>query len=246
MGDVSYGAKLGGFWAPNRWATLWLAFGLAPLFFFETLVHEGLHFITGVLAGFDPSLIPFAHFNIAFMRNVNGATMNIGGFVATPQIVCLIALVLLIAVFIFTSPRWRWLRTFLVWWYLGLVLDLLFNTGLGLFGASRDGTDWYKFGRDYGGTLSVVLSWLILLAVLSQLVWIQFSRWHLNQPQALGFFDFRGTAMAFAAVSLIAIVVSLAVDHPSVVRNWWFWAVWTFQLISFVWYVSYAVWASVR
>jgi hypothetical protein len=241
----SYGTKLLRFWAPNGWTALWvLVFGLAPLFFFETFVHEGLHWLTAVAAGGDPTLIPFAHFNSNFGRNVNGATMDSPGFIAMPQIVCFLLLLGLIAVFIFSSPPWRWLRTLLTWWYLGLAIDILFNTVRGAFGASPPGTDWYKFGDEYGNGLATFLSWLILLAVLSQLVWIIWSRWHENRPPAQGFFAFRGVAIAYAVLSLIALVLSFAIQHPAIVRNWWFWAVWVFQLVSFMWYVLYLIWAT--
>lgn len=249
MADAgSYGARLKNFWAPDRWAALWLLFGLMPLFFFETFVHEGLHWLEAVRAGGDPTLIPFAHFNTSrtLMRNINGATLDTAGFVAAPQIVCLIIMAGLIALFIYTSPRWRWLRMFLTWWYLGLVLDVLFNTWLGLFGSPRDGTDWYKFANEYGYGWATLLSWLILLVVLSQLFWITISRWHENRPPGIGFFEYRGVAVVFAIISLIALIVSHTVDDPSIVRNWWFWAVWLAQLASFGWYVVYFVWATAR
>lgn len=242
----SYGTKLLRFWAPNGWAVLWLVLGLAPLFFFETFVHEGLHWVTGKAAGGDPTLIPFAHFNTSFGRNINGATMNSPGFIATPQFVGLGLLVVLILVFIFTSPPWRWLRTFLTWWYLGLVLDLLFNTGRGLVGASRPGTDWAKFAASSGDGLATFFSWVILLCVLSQLAWIAVSRWHVERPPALGWFDFRGVAVSFGVVSLLAVIVSLTVDDPAIDRNWWFWLIWFYQLLSLLWYAAYIAWATKR
>ena len=242
----SYGTRLSRFWAPNGWAVLWLVLGLAPLFFFETFVHEGLHWLTAVMNGGHPTLIPFAHFNTSFGRNINGATMDAPGFIATPQLVGLGFLVALILVFILTSPSWRWLRTFLTWWYLGLVLDLLFNTGRGLIGDPRPGTDWAKFAAGSGNGLAIFLSWMILLCVISQLAWIKVSRWHLNRPAGLDFFEYRGVALCFAAVSLIALIVSLTVDHPAIDRNWWFWLVWIWQLLSFIWYAAYVAWATAR
>jgi hypothetical protein len=242
----SYSTKLLRFWAPNGWTALWLALGLAPLFFFETCVHEGIHWMTGKAAGGDPTLIPFAHFNTNFGRNVNGATMSSPGFIAMPQILCLVLLVALILVFIFTSPSWRGLRTFLTWWYLGLAIDLLFNTGRGLVGAPRQGTDWGKFAASSGDGLATFLSWIILLAVLSQLGWIVVSKWHRNRPPALASFEFRGVAAAFGVLSLIALIVSLTVEHPAIQRNWWFWLVWLYQLLSLGWYAGYIGWATKR
>ena len=242
----SYGTRLLRFWAPNGWTALWLVLGLIPLFFFETFVHEGLHWVTAKASGGDPTLIPFAHFNTAFGRNVNGATMNSPGFIAMPQIVGLLLLMALILVFIFTSPPWRWLRTFLTWWYLGLILDLLFNTGRGLVGAPRPGTDWGKFAADSGNGLAAFLSWVILLCVVGQLGWIAASRWHVNRPPGSGFFEFRGLAVFFGVLSLIALIVSLTVDHPAIDRNWWFWLVWIGQLLSLIWYAGYVVWATMQ
>jgi hypothetical protein len=155
-----------------------------------------------------------------------------------PQIVCLFLLAGLIAVFVFTSPPWRWLRTFLIWWYLGIALDLLFNTGLGLFGAAGDGTDWKRFAEDHG-TWAFLLSWVILIAVVSQVFWIKYAAWDENEPAGKGFFEYRGLAIAYAAVSLVAMIVSFTVQHESIERNWWFWLVWSGQAISFVGYLIY-------
>jgi hypothetical protein len=237
---VSRGEKLLRFWAPNRWAFLWLVFGLMPLFFFETFIHEGIHWVAAELDGSDPKLIPFAHYNtsLGVMRNLNGITLNSTGFVAMPQVVCLIILVGLIAVFIFTSPPWRWLRTFLVWWYLGLALDLLFNTGLGLINSPGAGTDWAKF-KAQNEILSVAMSWLILAAIMSQVLWITRSRWFDSQPAGKGFFDYRGLAIAYGVLSLIALIVSWTIDDPSIDRNWWFWLVWSGQAVTFVGCVIY-------
>jgi hypothetical protein len=151
-----------------------------------------------------------------------------------------------ILLFIFTSPRWRFLRLFLTWWYLGLAIDLLFNTGRGLIGAFKTGTDWEKFATDSGSGLAILLSWLVLIAVLSQLVWIAFSRWHENRPPEAGFFDFRPFAIFLGVLSLIAIILSFAISHPAIVRNWWFWMIWIWQLVSLAWFVVYIVRTTAR
>jgi hypothetical protein len=245
----SYGAKLLRFWWPNGWAFLWLVLGLLPLFFFETFVHEGLHWLTAKIDGFDPKLIPFAHFNSDpfFNRDLNGITLNTGdSFIATPQLVCLGFMLGLIAVFIFTSPPWRWLRSLLTWWYLGLILDLLFNTLLGAFDAERPGTDWARFADGSGHGLATFFSWVIVTAVLSQLLWSIWSRWNENRPSDLGFFEFRWLAIPYAFVSLIAVILSWTIDDPTVVRDWWFWMIWLAQLASLIWYLAYTVWATVR
>lgn len=249
MSSISYGEKLRTFWAPNRWFFLWLVFSLAPLFFFETFVHEGLHWLTAVAAGADPVLIPFAHFNTRFGtagENLNGATLNTGGFSAMPQIVCLLLLIGAILLFIFTSPRARFIRMFLVWWYLGLAVDLLFNTIRAIFGAQPPGTDWGKFAAESGDGIAILLSILILALVLSQLIWIAFSRWHENRPGPPGFFQFRGAALFLAILSLIALIWSLAAGDPSIVRNWWFWLIWVWQAASFLWFIVYRIWATAK
>ncbi|MCC6984333.1 MAG: hypothetical protein IT535_13770 [Bauldia sp.] len=246
MPNESYGTKLLRFWVPDLWSGLWLLFGLAPLFFFETFIHEGLHWLTAQASGGSPVLIPFAHFNTSFGRNINGATMDSPGFIAMPQFVAFLLMVGVILLFVFTSPRSRFLRLVLTWWYLGLAVDLLFNTGRGLVGAFKEGTDWAKFAADAGSGLAVFLSWLVLLAFLSQLVWIAFSRWHENRPPAAGFFDFRPFAIFLAAVSLIAVILSFTVSHPAIVRNWWFWMIWIWQLASLAWAVFYIVRVTAR
>jgi hypothetical protein len=244
----SYGTKLGRFWAPNCWAGWWLVLGLMPLLFFQTVVHEGTHWLTGAAGGSDPKLIPFPHLNTNTPpgRTFVGITLDGVGFIAMPQILCLILMVGLIAVFVFTSPSSRWLRTFLTWWYLGLALDLLFNTGLGLFGVFRSGTDWAKFAAGHGEGLAKLLSWVVLLAVLSQLGWIIVSRWHVNRPPGLGFFEFRWLAACCAVISLIAVIVMRAVDDRTIVENWAYWLALVGQVLSLVLYVGYIVLATVR
>jgi hypothetical protein len=232
----SYGTKLLRFWAPNGWAAPWLVFGFAALLFFQTVIHEGTHWVTG---GGEGTLIPFVHLNTDFDRTLVGATTDSIGFIAMPQIVGLVLLVALILVFIFTSPSWHWLRGFLTWWYLGIAVDLLFNTGLGLFGVFRRGTDWARFAAESGEGLAKFLSWVILLCILSQLLWIRISRWHVNRPPRLGFYEFPGFAVFLGVLSLTAAIVSLAVDHPSVGRNGWFYLVWIGQAVSVLWFLRY-------
>lgn len=243
----SYRTKLLRFWAPSGWTALWLVFGLAPLFFFETFVHEGLHWVTGTAGGDDPTLIPYPHFNtdIGGGRTVNGATLDGIGFPGMPQFVGLGLIVVLSVVFVCTSPPWGWVRFLLTWWYLGLVLDVLFNTISGLFGPPRPGTDWRKF-YDEHDVLAPIFSWVILLTVLSHFVWIQWSRWNVNRPRGLGFFEFRPAAVAFGLLSLIALVVSFTVTHESVVRNGLFWLVVVWHAVSLGWFAGYFAWATAR
>jgi len=244
-----YGTRLARFWAPNRFALLWLVLSLAPLFFFQTFVHEGLHWLTTVAEGGDPTLIPFAHFNenpFGGGQNRNGATEDPLGFIAMPQVVCLVLLVVLIVVFVATSPPWWWLRTFLTWWYAGIALDLLANTYGALVGQPPGGTDWAVFAAQSGLGTARALSWTILLVILSQLAWIRFSRWHVNRPQARGFREFRGFAVFLAIVSAIAVVVSHTIDHPDIVRNGFFWLCWIWQLLSLVGFLVYLAWATKR
>ena len=152
----------------------------------------------------------------------------------------------LIAVFVLTSPRWRWLRAFLTWWYLGVVLDLLAATGKGLFGASRAGTDWAKFANESGDGTALVLSWAILLTVLSQLLWIRWSKWHRNRPAGVTFWEYRGVAIFLSIVAVIAILTTVLVDDPSIDRNWWYSLVLVGHIVSLAGYLWYILWVTFK
>lgn len=248
--DESYGTKLLRLWAPSASSFGWLLFGLAPLLFFQTFIHEGLHWLTTVFSGGDPTLVPFPHFNTRFGiagETVNGATLNTAGFPAMPQIITFVILIGLTLVFIFSSPRWHWLRFFLWWWYVGVCIDLCYNTFLGLGGASSPGSDWGQFAAD-ASVAAAVLAWLIWLVAPSHLGWIAFARWHNNRPPGRGFFEFRETAIVFAVLSFSAILFSLLVSDPSIIKwqSSMFIVVFLWQVLSLAWFITYIFWASFR
>lgn len=237
----SYSTRFVKFWAPDRAAFLWLLCALPPLLFFQTFIHEGLHWLRAVIGGKDPLLIPFPHFNKGFGKDMIGVTLNITGSSGFPQIICFLFLLGVIAVFIAGSPRQRWLREFLTWWYLGLCIDLMAATGKGLFGASAPKADWGKFATEEGAGVALVLAWLIYLTVASQLLWIRYSRWHRNRPPGKSFWDYRVEAIILAVISLFAFYESFAVDDTSIVRNGRFYFFAVGQLVFVLGYVGYLI-----
>jgi hypothetical protein len=126
------------------------------------------------------------------------------------------------------------------------MLDLLANTWLGLFGAARDNSDWGKFAAVGGKGAAFVVSLLVLIAAISQLFWIKYSKWHVNRPAGLGFYDYRGLAIFYAILCLIVVIISHTIDHETIVRNWWFWLVWLWELLSLIAYIGYVAWVTLR
>jgi len=211
------------FWFPNSWkSVVWLICAIMPLYFYQTLIHEGAHgfgalFVTGEF----PTVAPFPHFN-AGSGFLHGAAFTHGhGFVALPQIVALTLIIGLSFIFVFWPMRSLFVRYGLRTWYLGLCVDLLFNTSGGLAGVSRPGSDWGKLQANYVGTAGIiVLSWFIWIIVVGgHLAWVRFSAWHRHMPKDVSFWDYRWVALALMLLSVSAILFSALVDHPDIAKG---------------------------
>jgi hypothetical protein len=198
-----------------------LALGLPALHFLQTVIHEGSHALTGLAAGGSPKLAPFPHVSPSGAFR-NGVTFGAGGFIATPQFVGLSLVVLLTLIFLLWPIRNRYVRLLLRWWFLGVSIDLLYNTARELVGGHNPLPDWSRFQDAFGIPEAgmIALTWLIWLTVWSHLVWVYLSAWHrVNvRPPTAGFWDYRGIAILYGALSLVAVVVSLAVSDPGIVK----------------------------
>lgn len=214
---MNYGERLRNFWAPSGWTVGWMLLGLPALYFWQTLIHEGSHAMAALFASGDfPKIAPYAHVSeTAGFRN--GVTFTGGeGFIATPQFVGVGLLLVFTPLFIWAPIRSRAARFMLVFLYVGVCIDLLYNTVKGLWGGSGPFSDWGKFQAEIGDAGIITLSWLIWLLVFSHFLWVYFSVWHDHVLPEAGFWDFRWIALSFALASLSGLLFAAIVEDPSI------------------------------
>ena len=219
--DRSYFRRLWDFWLSSGYEAAWLAMGLPALYFLQTLLHEGAHAVTALADGGSPKLAPFPHLTLD-NRFLNGVTMRASGFIATPQFLDLGLIVLLTLVYLFWPIRNRFVKLLLRLWFLGVSVDLLYNTARELVGGHNPYADWSRFQDTLGipDAGMIALTWAIWVFVFSHFVWLYFSAWHRDppEPETAGFWDYRWVAVVYGVLSLAAVVISLAVNDPEIVK----------------------------
>ena len=245
-GIERYFHRLRTFWFPD-WASFgWLLLTLPVLYFFQTTIHEGSHALTAFLgSGVWPKLAPFPHAT-PDGRFLNGVTFDAGGFIATPQFVDLGWIIVLALIMIFWPIRSFFIRFLLRLWFLGVCVDLMYNTARELVGGHNPFADWSRFQDSYGipDAGMIVLTWLIWLVVLSHFVWVYFSAWHRDEPEPHCFWDYRWVAFIFGLLSLTAVVVSIFVGDPQIVKGHAaFILPFIIQTLALVWYWAYFGWS---
>lgn len=220
-GNRGYFRRLRDFWFPD-WASLaWFALGLPALYFFQTAVHEGSHAFTALAStGSFPKVAPFPHLT-PDGRFLNGVTFAAGGFIATPQFVDLALVIVLALVGLFWPIRNPYVRHVLRLWFLGVCVDLCYNTARELVGGHNPYADWSRFQDDLGiaDGWMIVITVLIWLVVFSHFGWVYVSAWHRHRPEQTGFWEYRWVALILGLVSLCAVVVSLSVWDPKIVKG---------------------------
>lgn len=237
---VNYGQRLGHFWMPSGWTLGWIALGLPALYFWQTLIHEGSHAVAALFAtGSFPKLAPYAHVSAVGFRN--GVAFTGGnGFVATPQFVDLVLILVFTALFIWAPVRSRSGRFILTFLYLGVCIDLGYNTIKGLWGGSGPASDWGKFQAEIGDAGIIVLSWLIWLIILSHFLWVYYSTWHNRVLPEAGFWDFRWIVFAFSLASLSGLLFAALVSDPSIDKGHWVFITYVImQAVAVVGYSTY-------
>jgi hypothetical protein len=243
--NAGYGRRLLDFWFPNGLNSLWwLLFALLPLYFFQTVIHEGSHAFAALFATGDfPKFAPFPHDNTGFNGFVNGVTFTGGrGFAAMPQFVDLALVVALSLIMLLWPIRNAFGRYILRIIYLGVCIDLMYNTVKGLWGGPGPLSDWGKFQAETSTAAVVATSWVMWLVILSHFLWVYYSAWHRDHPARLGFWDYRWVALALGLVSLVAIIVSAVVTDPSIIKGSVYFAVpLALQIASFGWFVVYFI-----
>lgn len=263
---MEYFKRLGNFWFPDVMALAWLLLALPALYFFLTTIHEGTHAMTTLVAsGSFPKVAPFPH-RTADGRFLNGVTLRDkdaevtvrertscdssaktdnkrnAGFIAMPQFVDLILIVIFTFIFIFTTVSSPLLRLALRAWYLGACIDFMYNTARGLIGGCNQFADWSRFmlRSDIAVPLFVLLTWILWLVVLGHFVWVYWSRWGREAVAKTDFWDYRWIAFILGILSLIAVIVSLAVRAPSIDKDSAEFVVpFVFQIIALCWYWIY-------
>lgn len=239
---MDYFRRLGNFWFPDVMAIAWLLFALPALYFFQTTIHEGSHAMAAfTVTGSFPKLAPFPH-STADGGFLNGVTLGdsstvvsvverqscdspaktrftrLAGFPATPQFLDLVLIVIFTFIFIFTSTRDPVLRLFLRAWYLGAIIDFMYNTIRGLIGGCNPSTDWSKFmlGSDISPAVFAVMTWIFWLAILSHFIWVNWSKWGRDPVTTSGWWDYRWFAFVLGLLSLAAVLLSFLVSDPQI------------------------------
>jgi len=242
---LDYFTRLRNFWCPDRMCLVWLLFSLPALYFFQTTVHEGTHAMAALISsGSFPKLAPFPH-QTPSGNFLNGVTLGdasttvakvirtqcnnptrqrvrtLAGFIAMPQFVALGLVVLFSFLFFLVSIPNAFVRFPLRLWYLGASLDFCYNTIRGLIGGCNATADWSRFmlEADIAPALFAVMTWIFWLVVLSHFVWVYWSAWGKETVSETGFWDYRWVAMILGILSLIAVLLSLTISDPQIIKK---------------------------
>jgi hypothetical protein len=243
---MDYFTRLRNFWFPDLNALWWLLLAFPALYFFQTTIHEGTHataafFVTGSF----PKLAPFPHRNASSGSFLNGVTLGdastsvtvvertscesptpvrrtrMAGFPAAPQFIALVLIVGFAVIFFFTTFTNPFVRFVLRIWYLGACIDFMYNTGRGLIAGCNILTDWSKFmvWSDINPGLFAFMTWVFWLVILSHFVWVYWSGWGRETVPGTSFWDYRWIAFVLGILSLIAVLLSIFVSDPEIVKD---------------------------
>ncbi len=247
MSSDNYLGRLKNFWFPDRPSLLWFLLSLPPLYFFQTLVHEGSHALSAfVAAGTLPKFAPFPHAS-PDLRFLNGATLSGDGLIQAPQLVAVGLIVLLTLLFI--PIRNRTARFLLHLWYFGASLDLLYNTAREVVGGHSQFADWSRFQDQYeiSHPTMIALSALVWLIPLSHFLWVNLPPWRWDRVPRSSFWDYRTVASVYGLLSVCAIVLSVSVIVPKLIKTTGgFLIPFALQVLSLFWCLLYIVWSLVR
>lgn len=144
------------------------------------------------------------------------------GFIATPQFVDLFLILVLSLVFYFTKFTNPFLRFPLRLWYLAACLDFCYNTIRGLVAGCNIEADWSRFmvWSDINPGLFAFMTWIFwLVFVLSHFVWVNWSGWGRETVPSTGFWDYRWVALVLGCLSLIAVLLSIFISDPKIVKS---------------------------
>jgi hypothetical protein len=264
---MEYFTRLKNFWIPDWYALAWLFLALPALYFFQTTIHEGSHAMAAVaVTGNFPKLAPFPHRNASSGAFLNGVTLGdtstsvtvterttcnsptpvrrsrMAGFPATPQFVAIILVVGFALIFFFTTFTNPFIRFVLRIWYLGACIDFMYNTARGLIAGCNIATDWSKFmvWSDINPGLFAFMTWVFWLVILSHFLWVYWSGWGRETVPSTSFWDYRWIASMLGVLSLIAILWSIFLSDPAILKDTpEFIVPFIIQILAFCWYWIY-------
>jgi hypothetical protein len=211
---MGYLSRLRRSWCWSPAAAIWMLLGLVPLLFFQTTVHEGSHCAAMELLGGDCRVL--APFPVA-LPNLYLHGVTIGGdaddemavpVIVAPQIAAALLIVGLRALARrVRDERWALLTRL---WLLGACLDLLNNT---LWRPRGGFGDWSVMASQLGLSKGVLLAvsvpmWGIALGGLLTPLPVE------RPARSATVRSLSGIGLVYAAISLLAIVVSVSVRVP--------------------------------
>ncbi len=246
-GVTGYWNRWCNFWAPGGLNSFWwLLFMLPPLLFFQGVIHEGSHgFAAFCCHGDFPAFAPFPYHSINDDGFIAGRTFSggAGGYRPIPQIIEFILLGMFLLMFLFGRGGSRTRRLLLIAWFVGVCVDLLFNSSKGLYGQPSERADWAALleGWSRGGIAAITwVMWILILC--GPFLWVYFSTWARTEVERAGFWDYRGLAIICLLISFLAICVSLSVKNADIERiSFAFLFFFIIQCLSVPWYFVYLI-----
>ncbi len=211
---MAYLSRLRRSWLWSRKAAFWLPLGTMPLLFVQTAVHEGSHCVIMDVTGIGCRVVaPFPvalRFGLLYGVTVAGsddAEAPVAVVVAPQLVAALLIVGLLLVARRVRDERWAVLTRL---WLLGVCLDLLNNT---LWRPHGGFGDWSVMADQLGLSPAVALGvslpmWGIALGGLLTPLPSEFA------PASATARGLSGIALVYAAISALAIGVSVSVDVP--------------------------------
>jgi len=263
---MEYFTRLKNFWFPDWNAVAWLLLALPALYFFQTTIHEGTHATAAlIVTGHFPKLAPFPHrtssgnfYNGVTLRDpsttvsviertsctssVRSRNPRLAGFPAMPQFIALGLIVLFSALCFFTTFTNPMVRFAFRLWFLGACIDFMYGTARGLIAGCNIFADWSKFmvGSDIDPGLFALMTWIFWLVILCHFVWVYWSGWGRETVPNTDFWDYRWIAFMLGILSLIAVLWSIFLNDPAIVKDSAEFIVpFVVQILALCWYWIY-------
>jgi hypothetical protein len=165
-----------------------------------------------------------------------------GGFPAIPQFLALFLIVGFAHLFFFTTFTNPFIRFVLRSWYLAACIDFMYGTARGLGAGCNIEADWSKFmvWSDIDPDLFAFMTWVFWSAILSHFVWVYWSGWGRKTVPGTSFWDYRWIAFLLGVLSGIAVLWSIFVSDPAILKDTpEFIVLFIVQILALSWYWIY-------
>ncbi len=239
---MEYFTRLRRFWFQDRNALFWLLLAIPLMISFQSTVHESTHglaaFIkTGSFPKVEPFLMNYAGtFHNGFTAKDSSTSESVrerrtcgenaplvssprlAGWLGWPQIGALLLAIGFSLIFLFVDVRnpvfgllWRA-------WFVAACIDFISNTFLILVGHCKDTQDWAQvmIRGDHSFGLFRIFTFLLWLPVLSQFVWVYWSKWGTNPLPERKFWNYRWAAFVFGVLSSMSLLFYLLVRDDNI------------------------------